>query len=226
MSRITISVRSAGYLAGSVLRDIDLDLQGPGLWLFAGRNGMGKTTLLRTIVGLIPQFDGTISIDGLDPYTATLEQVFANGVTLMPQEGGVFDSLTIEENLKLVRSQEAAFDVLDVLPDLAKRRRQIAGTLSGGERKILGLARAIGQTPKVLLVDEPTEGVWHELCHSISEKLADLSKSAAVIVVEQNLAHFTVVADFITVLQGGTVAVHGPAASVAEDSAVTELLTL
>lgn len=220
-----ISVRTVSYGHGPILQDIELTFPDTGIVLIAGRNGMGKTTLLRTIMGMMPEFDGAISVNGLDPYSVELETLARSGVAMMPQEGGVFDELSVEQNLQLTQSRESAEDVLSILHGWSRRMRQPAGTLSGGERKILGLARAVGQAPSVLLADEPTEGVWHERLNDISEKLSNLSQKALVLVVEQNLANFLSVADTVCVLERGMVALNGPPRDVAMDPELEKLLT-
>lgn len=220
------SLQSAGYGLGPVLRDIELDLPAHGMCLIAGRNGMGKSTLLGTLMGLIPRVEGTVRIGGHDPYATALEDLARAGIALMPQDGGVFDELSVEENLRLTRSRSAAEEVLSILPGWEDRMRQPAGTLSGGERKVLGLARAIGQQPTILLTDEPTEGVWHEHLPTISAHLDALSNTALVVVVEQNLSNLLESADTVLVMERGTVVLAGNPQDVAADPAIEALLSL
>lgn len=223
---LSFKVKSVGYGLGTVLQDISLDFSGPGMLLIAGRNGVGKSTLLRSLLGLVPHVDGEIRIAGCNPREMSSDALARHGITLMPQEGGVFDDLTVEENLVLTKSRAAAEEILEILPGWSERMRQKAGTLSGGERKILGLARAIGQDPSVLLVDEPTEGVWHDFAPKVTDYLALHARKALVIVVEQNLSNFVAAADFIVVLEQGTIALEGKPGDVASDPALEALLTL
>lgn len=224
--RIEARIESAGYDMGSVLRELEFEFAGPGMLLVVGRNGAGKTTLLRTLFGLIPHMDGIVRMAGVNPFQVTADALARSGNTFMPQDGGVFDTLTVEENLQLTRSREAAETILGILPGWTQKMRQRAGTLSGGERKILGLARAVGQRPSILLVDEPTEGVWHELLPAITEHLAELARESLVVVVEQNLANFLQVADHVIVLEQGSIALQGVPSVVATDPALESLLTL
>lgn len=224
--QIKVRIESAGYDMGSVLRELEFEFTGPGMLLVVGRNGAGKTTLLRTLVGLVPHMEGSVQLGGVNPFQTTADALARSGKTLMPQDGGVFDSLTVEENLRLTKSRGDAEAVLDILPGWTQRMRQRAGTLSGGERKILGLARAIGQQPSVLLVDEPTEGVWHELLPAITEHLARLAQHSLVVVVEQNLANFLQAADHVMVIEQGSIALQGAPGVVANDPALESLLTL
>lgn len=223
---LSFKVNSVGYGVGTVLRDISLEFSGPGMLLIAGRNGVGKSTLMRSLVGLVPRVDGEIRIAGCNPLEMPSDALAREGITLMPQEGGVFDDLTVDENIILTKSRAAAEEVLEILPGWSERMRQKAGTLSGGERKILGLARAIGQDPSALLVDEPTEGVWHEFVPEVTNYLAQRAQKALVVVVEQNLSNFVEVADFIVVLEQGTIALQGKPSDVATDPALEALLTL
>lgn len=223
---LNIDVKSVGYGMGTVLRNVSLDFAGPGMLLIAGRNGVGKSTLLRSVLGLVPHIEGEIRIAGLNPLDTASDALARSGITLMPQDGGVFDDLTVEENLILTKSRTMAEDVLEILPGWSERMRQRAGTLSGGERKILGLARAIGQDPSILLVDEPTEGVWHDFVPKVTDHLAKVARKALVVVVEQNLANFIDSTDFIVVLEQGTIALRGKPKDVASDPALEALLTL
>lgn len=224
--RIEARIESAGYDMGSVLRELEFEFAGPGMLLIVGRNGAGKTTLLRTLFGLIPHMDGTVRLAGANPFQVTADALARSGNTFMPQDGGVFDTLTVEENLQLTRSRAAAETILGILPGWTHKMRQRAGTLSGGERKILGLARAVGQQPSIMLVDEPTEGVWHEHLPAITEHLAELARESLVVVVEQNLANFLQVADHVMVLEQGSIALQGVPSVVATDPALESLLTL
>lgn len=223
---LKLDIKSVGYDMGTVLHDIRLDFTGPAMLLIAGRNGVGKSTLLRSVVGLVPRIEGDIRVAGFDPHNTAPDALARKGITLMPQEGGVFDDLTVEENLVLTKSRSMAEEVLEILPGWSERMRQRAGTLSGGERKILGLARALGQNPAVLLVDEPTEGVWHEFVPKITDLLAAHAQKALVVVVEQNLSNFVKAADYIVVLEQGTIALQGKPSDVASDPALEALLTL
>ena len=198
----------AGYGSGVVLHGVTIALPGRGLVAVLGRNGAGKTTMLRVVTGLLPVAKGDVTVLGHDVRRVRTEQLARAGVAYMAQEGGVFNSLTVGENLMLA-GRNGIERVLDLFPALRARARQRAGTLSGGERKMLGLARILASDPKVCLLDEPTEGLWEDVVEDITAILGQLKRDRAVLLVEQNLRMALGVADYVYVLAGGRIAVEG-----------------
>jgi len=175
----------AGYGRSQVLFDVNLGIPWRGGVAVLGRNGAGKTTLMKTIVGELPAWKGEVAFDGRDiSRRATQERVRA-GIGYVPQEHSVFARLSVRDNLavgSLASSKADAVDhVLTIFPKLGQRLDQPAGTLSGGERKMLAIGRAMLGDPKLLLLDEPTEGVWIGVIEEITERLIELAKNIAVI---------------------------------------------
>ena len=160
-SALALDGVAAGYGDATVVSGISLELAPGEALAVLGRNGVGKTTLVNTIVGVTRRFAGTLALDGFDMTAAPPEARARAGVGWVPQERNVFRSLTVEENLTAVArpgrwSLERAYAMF---PRLAERRRHLGGQLSGGEQQMLAIARALVTNPRVLLLDEPTEGL-------------------------------------------------------------------
>lgn len=228
----TVALRATNlntfYGKSQALFDVCIEVPRTGLVGILGRNGAGKTTLLKTLAGELLPRSGEISLAG-QPITATATEMRVRaGLGYVPQEHPIFARLTVRENLAIgsLLAQDGAFDrVLEIFPKLSGRLSQTAGTLSGGERKMLAIARALLSGPKVLLLDEPTEGVWLGVVEEIAERLAELSKNIAVVLVEQNLDLVLGIADTSYVMDRGTVALSGETAFVRNHELLTKLLS-
>jgi branched-chain amino acid transport system ATP-binding protein len=208
-----------GYGRSQVLFDVTLGIPWRGGVAVLGRNGAGKTTLMKTIVGELRLWKGEMLFDSRDIASSPTESRVRSGIGYVPQEHSVFARLSVRDNLAVGslnnKSAGAAVDrVLSIFPKLAQRLDQPAGTLSGGERKMLAIGRAMLGEPRLLLLDEPTEGVWIGVIEEITERLIELAKEIAVIVVEQHLDLALRVADYAYVLDRGRVALQGQAADV------------
>nr|WP_205502337.1 ABC transporter ATP-binding protein [Rhodopseudomonas sp. BR0G17] len=193
-----------------------------------GRNGAGKTTLMKAIMGELPVKRGSVSLDSRDVTKLPTEQRVRAGFGYVPQDHPVFARLTIRDNLAvgaLTNKDSRAVDrVLEMFPKLGQRLDQIAGTLSGGERKMLAIGRAMLSEPSVLLLDEPTEGVWIGVIEEITDRLIALAKEIAVVIVEQHLDLALRVADHAFVLDRGRVALTGTADEVRNDPRLLQYL--
>nr|WP_205524509.1 ABC transporter ATP-binding protein [Rhodopseudomonas sp. WA056] len=193
-----------------------------------GRNGAGKTTLMKAIMGELPAKRGSVSLDSRDVTRLPTEQRVRAGFGYVPQDHPVFARLTIRDNLAvgaLTNKDSRAVDrVLEMFPKLGQRLDQIAGTLSGGERKMLAIGRAMLSEPSVLLLDEPTEGVWIGVIEEITDRLIALAKEIAVVIVEQHLDLALRVADRAFVLDRGRVALTGTADEVRNDPRLLQYL--
>jgi branched-chain amino acid transport system ATP-binding protein len=211
----------AGYGRSQVLFDVNIGIPWRGGVAVLGRNGAGKTTLMKTIVGELATLKGEMFFDGRDIARRQTEERIRMGIGYVPQEHSVFARLSVRDNLAvgaLVNPNPAAIDrVLAIFPKLGQRLDQPAGTLSGGERKMLAIARAMLGDPKLLLLDEPTEGVWVGVIEEITERLIELAKEIAIVIVEQHLDLALRVADYAYVLDRGRVALQGVAADVRND---------
>jgi urea transport system ATP-binding protein len=225
---LTITGLESGYGSATVLRGVDLQVGDGEAVAVIGRNGMGKTTLLRTILGYLRVTAGTVSIDGR-PVTGLLpERIVRRGVAYGPQDEPIFADLTVEENLLAARHRvDPALrrTVLDFFPVLGGRLRQRAGTLSGGEQKMLVLSRALLSGAGLMILDEVTAGLQPSAVDTVVEALrwAREEHATTLLLVEQNIDVSLAVCDRVTVLDRGRFAAetsgHGPAAR-------TELLEL
>jgi branched-chain amino acid transport system ATP-binding protein len=211
----------AGYGRSQVLFDVNIGIPWRGGVAVLGRNGAGKTTLMKTIVGELPSSKGDLFLDGRNIARQRTEQRVRSGIGYVPQEHSIFARLTVRDNLAvgaLLNSQAAAMErVLTIFPKLGQRLNQPAGTLSGGERKMLAIGRAMLGDPKLLLLDEPTEGVWIGVIEEITERLIELAKEIAIVVVEQHLDLALRVADYAYVLDRGQIALEGSSTAVRND---------
>ncbi|MXV88204.1 MAG: ABC transporter ATP-binding protein [Acidimicrobiales bacterium] len=185
----------AGYGSAAVLHGINLSLAAGERAAILGRNGVGKTTLMRALSGEISSTGGTLTFQGTDLMPLRPHERARLGIAHVPQGRDIFPKLTVAENLKVgaaaVRgSADAKIDeVYDEFPLLAERRRARGGSLSGGQQQILALARALVSEPKLLLLDEPSEGIQPSILDEIAEAIDDinLARGITVLVVEQNL---------------------------------------
>ena len=212
----------AGYGRSRVLFDVSLSIPWRGAVAVLGRNGAGKTTLMKTIIGELAISSGEMSFDGRDITRRQTEQRARMGIGYVPQEHSIFARLSVRDNLAvgaLFNGDHTAVDrVLTMFPKLGQRLDQAAGTLSGGERKMLAIGRAMLGAPKLLLLDEPTEGVWVGVVEEITERLIELAKEIAIIIVEQHLELALRVADYAYVLDRGRVAMQGASSDVRTSS--------
>jgi branched-chain amino acid transport system ATP-binding protein len=224
---LEVSQLCAGYGRSQVLFDVGLRVPHTGAVAVLGRNGVGKTTLLKTIVGELPAMAGQVSFEGREITGLRTEQRARLGLGYVPQEHAVFAKLSVRENLAvgvLGRRRAAVDSVLSFFPKLGHRMNQPAGTLSGGERKMLAMARALLLKPRVLLLDEPTEGVWIGVIQEIASRLKQLVQDMAILIVEQHLELALELADYAYVLDRGRLALDGPSEQVRNDPRLLQLL--
>lgn len=192
-----------------VLRDFSLDLAPGEVLCLLGRNGAGKTTALKAIMGLINVRQGSIKFDNVELTSLPPHEVAKQGIGYTPQGRRLFSDLTVEENLRIglmTRNRGAATRarVLDLFPILGNRLQQRAGTLSGGEQQMLATARALCVEPKVMLLDEPTEGLMPLMINKILEIVGKLKEAGvATILVEQRVESALHVADRIAFIENG-----------------------
>ncbi len=225
---LDISGLDAGYGRSQVLFGVILNVPWRGGVAILGRNGAGKTTLMKAIVGELPLLGGSITLDMREVGQLPTEQRIRLGVGYVPQEHSVFARLSVRDNLAVGamtnRDSRAVNRILEIFPKLGERMDQVAGTLSGGERKMLAIGRGLLSDPRLLLLDEPTEGVWIGVIEEITERLVLLAKEIAVVIVEQHLALALQVASRAYVLDRGRVALTGTAAEVRHDPRLLQFL--
>jgi branched-chain amino acid transport system ATP-binding protein len=218
-----------------VLQGVDLDIADRQCTVLLGRNGMGKTTLVQTIMGLLRPRGGTVRLDGTDIAGRPPFVIARHGVALVPQGRRVFPSLSVEENLTLgarapvngTGSGASAAWTLDrvyeLFPNLGTRRRNRGNQLSGGEQQMLAIARALLTNPKLLLMDEPSEGLAPVLVDRVGEVIAELREQGlAIFLVEQNYRLAIRSADTVSILANGTVAWRGSAGELDADPVTRE----
>ncbi len=218
-----LEVKDIGVRYGAVpaLRGVSLGVAAGGITAIIGANGAGKTTLLSTVSGIVPAHQGQVLYAGGDVTRLSCEERVARGIVMCPEGRRLFPDMTVQENLLLgaynVNDPAAVAAALDrvyaLFPRIAGRRKQLAGTLSGGEQQMVAIGRALTAAPKLLLLDEPSLGLAPNLVELIFETIAEIRKlGCAIMLVEQNASMALEVADFGYVLETGTVTLSGPAA--------------
>jgi branched-chain amino acid transport system ATP-binding protein len=218
---LTVTNLDAGYGRSQVLFDMRITAPRQGAVAVLGRNGAGKSTLLKAIAGELPPMSGSIVFSGIDATDESTERRARRGIGFVPQEDAIFGRLTVRENLLLGATNQPDHDglgeVLDFFPKLAQRLGQTAATLSGGERKMLAISRALLGQPKLLLLDEPTEGVWIGVIEEIADRLVVLAQRMSIILVEQHVHLALRIAGYAYVMDRGSVALEGSAGQVRDD---------
>jgi branched-chain amino acid transport system ATP-binding protein len=208
-----------------VLQGVSFDVPEGGVTALLGRNGVGKTTTLRALMGLVDR-RGTIELAGSNVTSTPTHKIVRRGVGYVPEDRDVFSSLTVDENLRLAeRDAEPRYAlVYDVFPELKQRGKQLAGTLSGGQQQMLAIARALLNDNRVLLVDEPTKGLAPLLVTEVARVLDRVSELTTVLLVEQNLGVVQRVARDAVVLDTGRVVHVGPAKELLADKPMVHRL--
>lgn len=220
-SFLQIEALDAGYGGSQVLFGVDIAIPRKGAVAILGRNGAGKTTLMKTIMGELELRGGGLHFDGVDIARMPTEKRVRLGLGYVPQEHSVFARLSVRDNLAIGaltnKDRSATERVLEIFPKLGARLDQAAGTLSGGERKMLAMARALLADPRLLLLDEPTEGVWIGVIDEIIDRLKILAEQIAIVIVEQHLELALGVARHAYVLDRGRIALSGESNAVRND---------
>jgi len=213
---------SAGYGPTRVLEGVSFAVPAGARLAVLGRNGMGKTTLLATLAGQTRRYDGRIRMGGTDVTALPSAARAMQGLGFVPQARCVFPTLTVEENLFVglkSRPKSAIQEAYDMFPRLFERRRNLGSQLSGGEQQMLSIARALVLNPKILLLDEPTEGlapiIVEELLAAIRRIVRD--EGLAAIIVEQHAQQILAITDKAVILERGTVACSGSSVALAQD---------
>ncbi|HUP32270.1 MAG TPA: ABC transporter ATP-binding protein [Gaiellaceae bacterium] len=201
-----------------VLQGVSFEVPEGGVTALLGRNGVGKTTTLRAMMGLVPR-RGAVTLAGEELTRLPTHQIVRRGIGYVPEDREVFAGLTVDENLRLAeRNGAARYElVYELFPELRERGGQRAGTLSGGQQQMVAIARALLNDNPVLLVDEPTKGLAPMLVTEVAAALERAAELATVLLVEQNLAVVARVARQVVVLDGGRVVHTGSAAELLGD---------
>jgi branched-chain amino acid transport system ATP-binding protein len=229
VSFLTVRGLVSGYDRGRVLHGVDVDLAAGAALGLLGRNGVGKSTLVMTLAGLVPVAAGSIVLDGVELAGSRPDKIARAGVALVPQGRRVWATLTVAEHLSLAsRSRSGTWTVdgvLDLLPRLAERRRQYAGQLSGGEQQMLAIARALLTNPRLVLLDEPSDGLAPAIVDQVAGVIATMrAEGVAVLLVEQDLHLAFAVADEIAVMDKGALVHRVPTEEFRRDRATAQRL--
>jgi branched-chain amino acid transport system ATP-binding protein len=211
------------------VRNVSLSIPGGSIVTLIGANGAGKTSLLNALMGLLPS-GGLVSFRDEAMAPVSVEERVARGLCLVPERRDLFSSMTVQDNLELGGFRTSATDratameeVFTRFPRLKERRKQVAGTLSGGERQMLAMGRALVGRPKLLMLDEPSLGLAPRIVKDIFHIIKDLMQTGvSILLVEQNARAAMQIADYAYVMELGEVTIHGPAAELSRDPKVIE----
>jgi branched-chain amino acid transport system ATP-binding protein len=222
---------NAWYGASHVLQDMTLEVNRGEIVCLIGRNGAGKTTTLKSIIGLIPKTRGSITFEGRELLTLPTHARFGLGLGYVPEERRIVQGLSVRENLRLGlvaspdKKKEAALieKIAGIFPRLAERLEQTAVTMSGGEQQMLAIARAMISNPKLIMLDEPSEGIMPVLVDEMFELFRSLkAEGMTILLVEQNVELALGLADRVYVVDHGTVVHSGSARALLADPEIQE----
>lgn len=231
---LTVSGVSSGYGESLVVRDIGLEIRAGEIFCLLGKNGMGKSTLLRTIMGFLPaRGGGRVSLFGEEVQGMPPHRIARRGIAYTPQEQALFQDLTVEENLRLGLRDQSVFEaglarVGKAFAFVPQRLRQRAGTLSGGEQKMLLVARALMSGPRLMLVDEITEGLQPSVIERVGAVLRAQRDEygTAIMLVEQNVHFALAVADTYALLKSGEIIERGRVGEVDAEGTIAAHLSV
>ena len=221
----------AAYGQSEVLHGLDLDVQPGEIVAIMGRNGMGKTTLMKTLMGIVPERGGAASVNGQPVSGKAPHQRVAAGLSYVPQGRMIFSSMTVQENiatgLTVTGSSQVPGDIYELFPVLLEMKGRRGGNLSGGQQQQLAIARALASNPKVLLLDEPTEGIQPSIIREMARTLRDIRdrKGLSIVVSEQVLSFALDVADRVLVIENGTFVHDSPRAGI-DEAKVSKFLSV
>jgi len=222
---LAIEGLSAGYGEAVVLSNVSLTIAEGSATALLGRNGMGKTTLIDSVIGVTRRFAGAIRLEGRDITPLRPDRRAHAGIGWVPQERNIFRSLTVEQNLTAVARPGAwtLRRIYEFFPRLSERRRNLGDQLSGGEQQMLAIARALVLNPKILLLDEPLEGLAPILVEELLAALRRIFKEGvSAIIVEQNARKILDATDRAAIMERGTIVHEGPSRALAADPGLLE----
>ena len=231
MSLLEVTALEAGYDDALILRGVTLHAEADEIVAVIGPNGAGKSTLLKAVYGLVTHKGGTVRFDGTDVTGMRADRLTGRGLNFVPQTDNVFPSLTVADNVQMGslglpkrERKDAVARVQALFPILNERSRQRAGTLSGGQRKLVAIARALVTRPKLLLLDEPSAGLSPQAMDLVFDKLLEINElGIGIVMVEQNARRALALAARGYVLDGGRNAIDGAGAELLHDPKVAEL---
>ena len=222
---------NAWYGTSHILQGISLKVHKGELVCLIGRNGAGKTTTVKSIAGLIPKAKGSVKFEGVELLGQPAHARFSRGLAYVPEERRIVPGLTVRENIRLgllaspLRKREADVieEIAETFPRLKERLDQMAITMSGGEQQMLAIARAVASSPKMVLLDEPSEGIMPVLVDEMFEYFATLKRSGVtILLIEQNVGLALKIADRAYILDQGEIVYSGSAQAMLADEAIQE----
>jgi urea transport system ATP-binding protein len=222
---------SAAYGQSEVLHGIDLSVGRGEIVALVGRNGMGKSTLMKSLIGVMPAHSGQITVDGVNLTALPSHRRVANGLAYVPQGRQIFGTMTVKENIEtglvVTGKSDVPNEIYDLFPILKDFERRRGGNLSGGQQQQLAIARALASDPKVLLLDEPTEGIQPSIIKDIARLLRDIRsiRNLCIVVCEQLLSFVLDIADRILVMEGGRI-VHADTRDHVDEAAIGRFLAV
>jgi urea transport system ATP-binding protein len=222
---------SAAYGQSEVLHDVDLSVASGEIVAVIGRNGMGKSTLMKSLIGVIPQRAGQVRVDGRDISGLPPHSRVARGLAYVPQGRQIFGTMTVRENIEtglvVTRRTLIPHDIFVLFPILKEFEKRRGGNLSGGQQQQLAIARALASDPKILLLDEPTEGIQPSIIKDIARVLRQIRDMTGmcIVVCEQVLSFVLEVADRILVMENGRI-VHSDSRDRVDESVVASYLAV
>ncbi len=228
---LTIDDLHVAYGQSEVLHGLNLAVARNEIVALMGRNGMGKTTLMKALIGLLPARRGTVSVDGTDISGMKSHQRVGQGVAYVPQGRMVFSAMTVEENIEtgLGKAKKSTMlaEIYELFPVLKEMRRRRGGNLSGGQQQQLAIARALASEPKVLLLDEPTEGIQPSIIREMARTLKRIrdERGLSILVSEQVLSFAIDVADRVVVVENGEL-VHEEAGAAIDGTKISSFLSV
>jgi urea transport system ATP-binding protein len=222
---------SAAYGQSQVLHGIDLSVGRGEIVALVGRNGMGKSTLMKSLIGVMPARSGQITVDGVNVTALPTHRRVANGLAYVPQGRQIFGTMTVKENIEaglvVTGKSDVPREIYDLFPMLKDFERRRGGNLSGGQQQQLAIARALASDPKVLLLDEPTEGIQPSIIRDIARLLRDIRsiRNLCIVVCEQVLSFVLDIADRVLVMEGGRI-VHTDTREHIDEAAIARFLAV
>ncbi|WP_152039490.1 ABC transporter ATP-binding protein [Salinigranum salinum] len=216
------------YDRSHILHDVSFEAGGDEVVALLGRNGVGKTTTMKSVMGLTPPRSGRITFEGEDITGNRSDDIANRGIGYVPQNRGMFPNLTVHENLRMglgtAPRQESRFEaVYDRFPRVEERLNQRAGTLSGGEQQMVAMARALVRDPKLVLMDEPTEGLMPALIPEIADITQNIADAGyAIVLVEQNVDLVLDIADRVYLMDNGRIQEHATPDQLRESEEILE----